>query len=87
MANTIWLNICLTDIPQSKVRSGADGKQYFNCKLVERKNPKHDKPKFKETHFLAAILKKGEVLPPGEKEFIGTGGVYVDNPEEQQQPF
>ena len=82
-----FLNICLTDIPKSKVRIAKDGKQYINVVMVERKEPKHDKPKFKETHFLAISMPKGEILPPGEQPYIGNAGVYVDNPEEQQQPF
>ena len=86
MADKILVNICISDIPKSRVRTGRDGKQYINAVLFARKEPKHVREKFIETHFLKADLRKDEVLAAGEKEIFGTGGRYA-TPEEAQNPY
>jgi hypothetical protein len=66
----INLNICLTDIPKEKIKTGKDGKKYLNISVSEMKQP----DKFENTHTVFVKDKDD-----AEKTYIGKGKEVVFN--------
>lgn len=69
----IVLNICLSDIPESKRFLGKDGKWYTNIITTELKNP----DKFNNTHTVYMSQTKEENEARTEKVYIGRGKEHV----------
>lgn len=75
MSQTIDLSICLSDIPESHIRTSNNGKRYVNLILDERKSVGN----YGETHSIRLNQFRHE---PDGKVYVGSGKLFVyDNPE------
>lgn len=72
----ITINICPSDIPKEKIRTGSNGKQYVDLVVDEKGN----------THSVSVSRTKDERAARVKATYIGRGKEYVFNKQEEA-PF
>ncbi len=70
--NTVMLNICLSDIPKDKIRTGKNHKEYININLLTR-NKTDD---FGNDYCLTIPKSKEEIKADAPTVFVGNAKNY-----------
>ena len=69
----IVTSICLTDIPEDKIKTSSNGKKYVNIVVDQRK----EKDQYDNTHTVYMSQSKDERQAKVPKKYVGNGKEYT----------